>query len=50
MTTLTKFITLLIDKDNSMIQLLFGGALLVAMVLMIWESEKMIQEKKRGRK
>ena len=29
---------------------LFGGALLVAMVVMVWESEKMIQEKKRGRK
>ena len=25
---------------------LFGGALLVAMVVMVWESEKMIQEKK----
>ncbi len=29
---------------------LFGGALLVAMVVMVWESEKMIQEKKRGGK
>ena len=29
---------------------LFGGALLVAMVVMVWESEKMIQEKKRGRR
>jgi hypothetical protein len=29
---------------------LFGGALLVAMVVIVWESEKMIQEKKRGRK
>lgn len=29
---------------------LFGGALLVAMVVMVWESEKMIQEKKRGDK
>lgn len=29
---------------------LFAGAILVAVVVMVWESEKMIQEKKRGRK
>ena len=29
---------------------LFGGALLVAMVVMVWESEKIIQEKNRGDK
>ena len=29
---------------------LFGGALLVSMVVMVWESEKIIQDKKRGRK
>jgi len=33
-----------------MIELLFGGAVLVAMVLMVWESEQMIQEKKRRAK
>lgn len=33
-----------------MIELLFGGALLVAMVTMVWESEKIIQDKKRGGK
>lgn len=33
-----------------MIELLFGGAVLIAMALMVWESEQMIQEKKRGRK
>ena len=29
---------------------LFGGALLVAMIVIVWESEKVIQDKKRGDK
>jgi hypothetical protein len=32
-----------------MIELL-GGALLVTMVIMVWESEKIIQDKKRGKR
>ncbi len=30
-----------------MIELLFGGAVQIAMAFMVWESEQMIQEKKR---
>jgi hypothetical protein len=32
-----------------MIELL-GSALLVTMVIMVWESEKMIEDKKRGKR